>query len=320
VVNGITLLLGKEEFLKREFIEELRRRFFPRTAASDANYQEFDLGETSFKTAAQFLETLPFLSEKRVAIVRGLDRTAEDEKEAVLAFADRFPSTAVLVLVSDESSVKKDDFLRRLSEKVRTVACHTPFDRDLPGWVQARARKIGIDIDREALPVLTERCGRDLAAIHSALEQLSLGIHPRNRIERCDAESFLGRSVHADVFSLVDAFEAGRATGALEILEALFREDARGYEIVAVLAAQFEKLKKVSVLKARGLSDREIGAELKVHPLFLSRLLRQARAIPSQKLGLILAKLLECDHAVKTGVLEEKLALERFVFEACGVT
>ena len=51
---------------------------------------------------------------------------------------------------------KKSAFLRDLESGSTLVPCQTPFDRDMPGWIEARVRKAGGTINRDALRRLME--------------------------------------------------------------------------------------------------------------------------------------------------------------------
>jgi len=83
------------------------------------------------------------------------------------------------------------------------VPCHTPFDRDLPRWIESRAQKNGKRIPREAVAILIERAGRDLSALASALESLSVYSSSRTEISAQEVESLLGKSAEEDVFRFV---------------------------------------------------------------------------------------------------------------------
>lgn len=314
--RGLYLLVGKEDFLKKEFVRELRASLFPKGGA-DLNGTEFRAGEKPLSFLFEFLQTAPFLSEKRLAVVSGVDDFEDEEWEAMVRFSAHFPSTAALALLSDQPSAKKSPFPPALIESGKVVACYPPFDRDLPGWIEGRARRSGVTVDRDAVPVLVERSGRETAALASALETLAIFVHPAKRVTRADAERLLGKSVQADVFELVDRVLDRDAAGAATMTASLLEEGTRGFEVVAVLAGQFERLRRARRLLDRGLTARDVGVEMKVHSFFLDKFVRQASKAPAERLRTATARLLACDEAVKTGKAGDRIALERLVLELC---
>lgn len=315
--RGLYLLIGKEDFLKKEFVRDLRASLFPKGAGADLNGVEFRAGEKPVSFLFEFLQTAPFLAEKRLAVISGVDEFEEGEWEALLRFCTNFPSSAVLVLASDETSVRKSPYLQRLTEAGKLVACHTPFDRDLPGWIEARARRLGVTLDRDAVPVLVERAGKDTAALSSAVETLALYVAPVKRVARADAEKLLGKSVQADVFELVDRILERDAATAATMTAALLEEGTRGFEVVPVLASQFERLRRARRLLDRGLSPRDVAGELRINSFFLDKFMRQVSKLSSERLKRATARLLECDQSIKTGKAGDRIALERLVLELC---
>jgi len=317
VKRPLYLLTGKEAFLKREFVQALRRRVFPNDAEAKINFEAFQGGEDSFGGFLEFIRTAPFLGAKRLAVLWEMDALEEKEKDSLLSHLKNLPATAVVVLSTDESGVRKSDFLKQLATLAETVACHPPFEKDLPAWVDARARQQGIQIKKEAVVVLIDRAGKDVAALTSALESLTLYIHPGTLVTLECAEALLGRAIQADVFDLVNVLLEKDLRKTVEITAALFRDGVRAYEIVAVLAGQFERLKKASGFLEEGLASATIAAELKVHPFFLEKFMRQARRASKKEIRRILNLLLACDEAVKQGALSEEQALDRFILMGC---
>lgn len=318
VRSGAHLLYGKEEFLKREFIQKIHADLFQKSPAVETGFHQFTAPDDSLNALIEFLRSQSFFSTKKLAVFSGIDELEADDKERLLDLLGHLPADAVLVLVSDETNVKKDNFLRRLAEKAKPTPCHLPFDKDLPQWVEGRVRKLGKTIDRGASAVLVERAGKDAASIQTAIEQLTIYTHPETRISLKDVETLLGRSVQADVFGLLDALLEGKIRTALAILETLLKEGAKIYEITGAFSGQLERLGKVQALMAEGFPQDTIAEEMRLHPFFAGKIFQQAERISRPRLKNMIAQLLNCDEAVKTGKLGERLALERFVLTACA--
>ncbi len=318
VRGDLHLLLGKDEFLKREFLDGLRRKLFPKGSEESSNVQTFDPVPGAARAALDSVRTAPFLAPKRLAILRRVtDLEEEDQKVLVDALEAGLPATAALVLECDESNAKKDPFLRALSEIMTVTVRHVPFENEMPGWIAARARQEGLDLDRAASEALAERSGRDTASVVSAIEQLRVWAHPRTRASAADVRALFGRSLEGDVFRLVDLALDGNARAALELSSALLRDGTRAHEVVAVLSGQIEKVRRARALLESGRGPADVGQELKASPFMLEKLLRQARKADSARAGRLTASLVTCDESIKTGRVPEDRALERLVLELC---
>lgn len=308
-MNGTYLLIGKDSFLKREFIRDLRKYPF--------DFQEFNSKDHSLAAVTDFLRSPSFLSDKRLAVLWDIDALSGEEKEILLRLAQKPSPTGVLVLVSEEGSAAKDRFLKELSQQAKLVACHPPFEKDLPGWVRSRAKTLSKEMPGDAALLLIEKAGRELSLLHSAIEVLALYVDPRTSISLKDVEALLGRSAQADVFRFAEALLEKNAEAALEMAATLLREGSKAYEIVGILAGQLDRLRKITVLLERGIPSREIGAQLKIHPFFLEKTLRQAKTVSTKRLRTMFERLSVCDESIKTSSLNDRLALERLVLELC---
>ncbi len=314
---SLYLLVGKEEFLKKEFIRNLKNSLFKNASEQDLNFREFDAASGGLAGFKEFLQTQPFLSEKRLAVLSELENLEEGAEQGLLSFLGSFPSSAAAVFISRETSDKKSPFLSSLSKCAKTVPCHPPFDKDLPFWVATRSKSLGIRLEPSASRLLIDKTGKDIAALLSALEMLGTYVHPRKEVAAADVEALLGRSLQNDVFSLVDLLLKKNAKSALSTVAGFLKEGIRGFEIVAVLAGQFERMRKANALMDQGFSGAQVGAELKVHPFFLDKFIAQARSISRADLKKIFQELLLCDESIKTSALRESLAVERLVLSLC---
>lgn len=310
----LTLLAGKERFLKNEFLEFTRKRLFVEGPAG-LNSQEFYAEKNAPSEIFDFVNTAPFGAAFRLAVVWGVENFDKDEKETFLTAARKISSTAVLVLESEESP-KKDPFLKNLSKIGRLESCHAPFERDLPGWVMARAKKSGVTLDREATAHLLRSSGGELSALVSTIEQLTLLVHPRTQITRADAESLIKEKTDSDVFGLADLLLDRKQSEALKVMRGLFEEGARAPEIIASLAGQIERLRKASERLAQGARAEEIGFELRIPPFFQGAFFARLRQLPSGRLADLGKNLLACDESFKSGQATERLALEKFILQS----
>ena len=85
------------------------------------------------------------------------------------------------------------------------------------------------------------------------------------------------------------------------------------FNIIGVLANHFELMLEVKEFKEEGLGPAAITAKLKVHEFRVKKALAFAEKFTVEKLRSILSQLYETDRNIKTGALEQNLALELLV-------
>ena len=133
---------------------------------------------------------------------------------------------------------------------VRAVESHGawlnawPIARDkLPAWLDARARRAGLTLDRAALALLADRTEGNLLAAQQEIDRLSL-THS-GAVGAAELAAGVADSARFDVFTLGQAVRAGDAARSLRIAEGL---RAEGVEATLVLWSLLRELRQ----EARG--------------------------------------------------------------------
>jgi DNA polymerase-3 subunit delta len=80
-----------------------------------------------------------------------------------------------------------------------------------------------------------------------------------------------------------------------------------------MLARQIRILIQVSELQGQGLAQDQIAGELKLHPYVVKKGLAQAPNFTMSQLEEAYALLVDTDWAIKTGEMEDELALDLLV-------
>ncbi len=313
-IPSVSLLIGKERFLKREYILAMRQRLFPEDSNPETNFQEFVAEQDSLHSFLDFLSTAPFAADHRLAVLWGVDALEDEEQEKLEAAIEKLPASSVCVLETEQTNAKKDAFLRNISEKAKLVPCHTPFDRDLPAWIEARARKLECSMPRQAALFLIACIGPHLAELDSALEQLSVFVHPKQLVTLEDVRALFQRKSHEDIFQLAELLYDRQTSHALRITDELFRQGSRVPEMVAALAGQLERWKKGARWLEAGRALPEIAQELRVPVFFQESFFVRLKKLSIERLKALTEGLLICDESFKSGQVEERLALEKFIW------
>ncbi len=134
------------------------------------------------------------------------------------------------------------------AEWVRTLETHGawvpvwPVDAPrLVGWLRARARRLGLEADDEALELLAARTEGNLLAAQQELVKLTL-LAPAGRITDAAVRASVANSARFDVFQLGEAVLEGDAPRALRMLAGL---RAEGTEPTLALWALSKALRDV---------------------------------------------------------------------------
>lgn len=327
----IYVLHGADSYSARTFLDGLREAVGP-PETRDANVTHLTARDATPGAILGMSGTVPFLAERRLVIVEGLLASLDGEgrrrgqaKGATGAaaqwrgFADRLgelPPTSDLAF--HDGTVRATNPLLRELSAVAEVHVFSPMrNEELREWLRQEADRRGGALTPGAGRLLADLVGPDLWALSSEVEKLILYASGRP-VQEEDVGELVSLAREANVFAAVDAVLAGDHRTALRLVHRLLQGDGTVSYIFAMLARQVRLLILAQELLKERIPEAEAGRELGITSSYpLRKTLEQARTISPASVRRLHASLLETDVAIKTGALEETLALELLVAQAC---
>jgi len=321
------IFFGPDTFSRREALQHLKAEL-DTDGMLDAGTTTFDARQVTLQELIAACDTLPFLSPHRLVIVEGLlDLTAAGPRgrrsrrgasgspggpwQALADYVERMPPTTTLVLL--DGDVPADGpLLDALRDKGAVRHFRLPDRRALPGWVQTRARTLGLRIDGRAAHLLGELVGSDLWALAGELDKLAAYAAGRPVGEE-DVRTLVSAARELEVWDLLDAVVEGRPAVALKQLRRLIVQGSNASYLLATIQGRYRRLALAREMIDAGASAVRIGQRLSASGYGLERLLDQASRHPLSRLRAAFHRLLEADVAIKRGIYDEELALELLV-------
>lgn len=175
-----------------------------------------------------------------------------------------------------------------------------PIDTEkFPGWLQQRARTMGLTLTHKALELLVERLEGNLLAASQELERLAL-LSPDKTINEDVVEQAVQHGARFSIFELISDLLSGRAGHAHKIISTLQQEGENALGLLAVLTRDLN----ITLELQQALARREqAGAFLKKQGIFQiqrARAIEQAAArLSQQQLHQALLSCSEADRAAK---------------------
>jgi len=225
------------------------------------------------------------------------------------AALEALPPSTTLVFIEGDIA-ENNALLRLLSPLAQVRRFPRLSQRDLPGWIQARAQREGVDISPAAVRLLADLVGNDLWTLWQELKKLALYAGGR-RVEDEDVRALTVAARESNVFTLVDAVVEGRPDQALRLLEQLLDQGAAAPYVLAIITRQYRNLLLTKEMLRESRPRAEIGERLGITSGFaLGKVLEQAARCSPARLEASYRRLLEADASIKFGVYREELALE----------
>jgi DNA polymerase-3 subunit delta len=326
------LLSGKEDFLRDEFLGQLKV-LMRRLPLGEHNIDDLRPPSTVRDVIAA-CDQMPFLCEKRMVIAQGIlaqsargqgrrrSRGAASEPAGsgaaeLLAYVEQLPTSTHLVLVEDDPSLLQpfpvaDPKARKDFPRLR--------DGEVPGWIVQRAKKKGAEISRAAASELAQLVGSELRALDTEIDKLATYVAPGETVEVEDVHELVA-AAGAGIFAFHDAIAERRPAAALAILHSMLAGGSDPAEIYAQVVALVRRLLVVKELTAerKPLTHSAPAFGLSTSPYALEKLQRQVARLAVSELERAYELLRDTDIAVKTGRIEAELALDLVVAEIVGL-
>ncbi|MFL5621007.1 MAG: DNA polymerase III subunit delta [Gemmatimonadaceae bacterium] len=256
VFDPVYYLFGEDDFLKEQATRDLVE------AAIEPSTRDFNLetrraSELDTETLDALLSTPPMLAERRVVVLRDVDKLKKGARTLLDQYLARPAHDTVLVLVAP-SGVKPD---KALSANA-TVVEYAPLTGDrLPRWVSYHAQHmLGRAITPEAVTLLVEAVGGDLAQLAVELEKLAS--YATETIDEHAVADVVGVRRGESLGDLLDAIAAkdvDTAIGLISIILQLPKTNA--VSIVMALTVQTLALGFGEATLAAGTSPRGLFNE-----------------------------------------------------------
>jgi DNA polymerase-3 subunit delta len=313
----IYLLYGPDEFARSEALAALKASVTPDLA--DLNIATLDGRRLKLDTLIAACEAFPFLADRRLVIVQDLlkSQKAGKERDELRAYLERVPPTCDLVFVESEDFDKRGAVFSYL-KKAAEVREFVPREgAELMRWLGERAKQLEIKIDREAAQRLISFVGNEGRALINELDKLASYVGRGGRVTTAHVDLLVQDGQEQNLFAFIDELSARRRGAALHSLRRLIEDGQAATYILFMIARQVRILLGVKELAAQRLRPDDIAAKLGQKPFVVRKALEQARAFSDAELSRLHDRVLEIDHASKTGRMEAETGLEVLVVELC---
>lgn len=321
-IKPLYLFWGPETFLMESMLVHAKKQLID-PAAEAFNYQAENCELLSAEEMVEKMETLPFLSERRLVVFKNAgffakkpNFSASGEK-ALKALLENPPLSTVAIFICDTQPDKRLKWSERLEQHGRVVAFDRLDEQEFKKWIAQRLKKGGIESDERTRQALADRLAYleyraqiSLQEIDQQLEVLIALCSERGQLTREAIEKVVPQNLEASSFKAVDAAIAQDLPRALAMLDALRSEGESEVMLLGVLYRTLTQLHLIRLMSETGYSEAAIAKRLNLNPFRAKLLAKQARTVDLQLLHGYILEAASLDHRLKTGRANAWIALE----------
>lgn len=287
MTGAIHLVKGADDVLREGAISSLVEEL---VGAGDRSLlvDEFSGPDFELSTAIDAAQTLPFLTDRRVVVIRHAARFSNADLQApLLAYLEEPVDTTDLVLVWEkgpETGSKLNPVSPKLKKALGAAGAiehdSQPPARDRDAWVATQFGAHGLTLDNTARTMVADRLGENVGAVVELIERLAGIFGPDAKLTAEDIEPLMGEAGGVPPWELTDAIDRGDAAGSLDRLDRMVHGgDRHPLQIMATLHGHYARMMRLDGAHVRSEEDAAVVLNLRGSTFPAKKALTQGQRI-----------------------------------------
>jgi DNA polymerase-3 subunit delta len=284
-----------------------RRRRLRELAEDESGVQGIELFENEAATpeaVANALSVLTFAIGRRFIIVDGAERWTDKQLDPLLvALTDIPPDTTVAFFAREDSRTKAPnrlhDAVKKADGDISAESSVKPWE--LPKWVIARARELGLQLEPDTARALIAQVGDRQQRLLRELEKLALYAGPGARIDAGLLDELAAPSAEHRAWSLADTIVSGDAQAATALYLTLRSQGERLAGLLYWMSTRVRTAHEVAVALEQGTPPAQIKRSLRMPSKAADRLIADAGRSGAENLQRTIEQLAELELASRGG-------------------
>ncbi|TAK21041.1 MAG: DNA polymerase III subunit delta [Chloroflexota bacterium] len=293
----------------------------PATAALNTTTLDADRLQTSDLASA--CESMPFLSNRRLVLVRGIDGKAAGRVDTLawlVEYLDRVPETTDLAFLVDGAAPDAlAPAIARLVEAGRAIVIRDAILDESSAilWLRSRAREQGGAIGANAAAALVQAVGVDSRALAHELDKL-ISASGDVEISPAMVGELVVTAFDARVWDLTDAFGSRNGSAIARAWRRLRAQGEDSHRLLPLIARQVRLIVLTLDAGSRGVRPDSLAGYLGVSPGIARKAADQSRRWSPARARSAYGALVAADWAEKSGQGELDDRLESLLAEIVG--
>lgn len=311
----VYLIISEQPLLVEQALSRLKDRV-GEEADLDFNMQVFDADSASFDDVVVSCNTMPFASDRRLVVVRAIEKLGKEGLDSLAEYAANPSPTTVLALTGQK--LAKNTRLYKAVEKVGGIVDRKADRREFPSLVQRMFTEKGKSVALDAAEEMVSAVGYDLRRLSVEVDKAVAYAGERAEVTRADIDGVMSTTAPTTIWEFTEALGDRDCRRALMRAGDLIGEGESVFGLHAMALRTLRDLMSVRALLDRGLSGSvEIAARLGRQEWQVKRMVRQARGFRAEELVDLLRAAAAGEADMKTS-RDARLVLERWIVKICG--
>lgn len=324
-VQPTYIFQGDEKYLMDIALEEVIKTFLTKDLES-INLSNLDGKTNDFGDLISSCETLPFMSTKRVIVLKNPVVLVEKDgvNEDMIKFIENLGDHQILIVFDSNNDIKKNTkFYKSFSKRDQNVNFEKLKGTDLNNWISKKINALNKTITPADINYLIQQSSYLSRNITTTLYDLDNEIKKLvdyskdDKITKELIDNVLVKTLDKSIFDLLAAISRKDADKAIALFDDIYMMNEPIPKILFMISRQFRLLLGYNVYKNRGYGQGEIQSKLGIKPYEFTKVSTQGGGYSEKDLEDILERILETDRILKTRQTDDKLIMEILLVNLC---
>lgn len=298
-INSAYFVFGEDSYLRGECINLLTS--LAGEEFSDFNLTVMDGGVIDVRDIIDALGQVPFMSDRRVVLVKDFDKTLEDKEYASLSKAVKSltDTTVVFLRSGGKDRAKAND----VSKFCTIVDCSPLSESEVVDYIENLCQSKGYNINRGASLKIAKFVSLDMARVINEVNKLMAFCEETKTISAAAVEEIVSQDIEFVVYALSNAVSERNAQEAYKLVEQGRGDSGKSLGMLTALTNQFRRM--LHILLNKGLPPVLLASHLGVKEFVVIKTLPLALKFKQVRLKAIVDKLEELEYEFKSGKLTD---------------
>jgi DNA polymerase-3 subunit delta len=323
-ISPVYFFAGEETFLLDECLKRTVQKINTDTLNKEV-FQAPDLDAKAVLTAAQ---TLPFLGDKRVVILKMANKLKNDDFKLISTLIEKPVETSCLIILFNDKikdlKAKRKDLINLCLDSKKTVCvdCKKIYENEAINFVKeeflSRKKQISFDLCRQ----IVQDTGTDLLSLSNEIDKICIYLGEKNKtVTEEDFIKISGFTKEINIYMFTAEIENKNLKKALFILNKMLQTGEKAVPILSAISTTVRRLLTAkSLLEEKHYSQTEVMDYIRI-PAFFDFRKKYLAGLAKYKLLHLkqcLENILKTDIAIKTqGQVDEAFVLQKLVMFIC---
>ncbi len=321
------LIISKEDYNIDLFLSFLEQKLGFRK--EEMTKEVYHRDETDLTLVLDSALNLPMFANRKLILMKYATEFLLSDIPLLSEYLDH-PSPQTIFVITAREINKKSSLWEKFQSRFRKVTFpsvpvsgtkaiwinfpkHKSGEEGIFAWIKTQFFEKGLEIDKKALGLFYEICGKDRLVMLSEIEKLASFKENRSKVAIKDVEEIAAENKVFDIYALLEFICCKERAKAIGILRNLLESRKNHSFIIWHLENYFSKLAIAKKALQSGDND-QIAARKAGEKYYTQKLIHNARLVHEDLIKNAPALILQADRLMKSAFPED-IILEKLVFD-----